>query len=220
MITLYVIFILIILVILASILYHIKYKMNIYIRRNNDVIYRRKILIELYNIFIDVAEKTNTKPFIIYGTLLGYIRNKDLICYDYDLDFGIDSGEYDTFKNYFLEFIKKFDDYYVDIKDFLNYKNFEVIHKKSRLSADIFSFTLSKNYYSRDVLKLYSKYYLNETCIDFPKDWISPLKPISFLNRKTFLPNKAEELLKCYYGKNYIIPDHECNKECKICKKR
>jgi phosphorylcholine metabolism protein LicD len=199
-------------------LYHFNNQYNIKIRQDVDYKLRRNILINLYNIIIDSAEETNTKPFLLYGTLLGYIRNKDLICYDYDLDFGIDINDYNYLVNNIINKLKKNNEYKLNIKDFLDYKVIEIIHKKTRISADIFSFVLKNNYYYRNVPKIYSKYYLKEKCIYMPKNWIKELKMVKFLNRTTYIPNKSKELLKCYYGKKFIIPNHKCDKKCSNCK--
>ncbi len=212
--------VLIILLIISFILFHLNQKNNIKIRKEVDVKKRKDILIKLYNIFIDASEKTNTKPFLVYGTLLGYVRNKDIICYDYDLDFGIDINQYNTYKSQLLHIIKSYPEFTVNIKEVFNYKNIEVIHKDTRISADIFPFSTNNDRLSRDIPLLYSKYYLNETCTDYPTNWIYPLKPVDFLNRKTFIPNIPSNLLTCYYGNNYIIPDHQCNTDCTICIKK
>ena len=210
---------LILIIILYCIYFHYNYENNINKRKSVDYKTRRKILINLYNIIIDAAEATNTKPFLIYGTLLGFIRNKDLICYDYDLDFGIENSQYDAILQYLVNYIKNFPEYKIEVKDFLHYKNVEIIHIDTRLSADISGFTLENNMYSRDVFKLYSRYYLKEKCVDIPKNWIMPLRFSTFLNRNTYVPNMPKKLLSCYYGKNFITPDHSCNSDCSVCTK-
>jgi hypothetical protein len=43
-----------------------------------------------------LLSKHNIKHFLLYGTLLGCIRNKDIIPYDYDFDFGIIHEDYNT----------------------------------------------------------------------------------------------------------------------------
>jgi len=205
-------------IILLLFIYHdIKYKNKINIRRSVSPEKRKSILIELYNMIIDASETTKTKPFLIYGTLLGYYRNKDLICYDYDLDFGIDSNEYKDITNYLIKNIDKYPEYKINIKHFLHYKTIEIFHKETLVSADICSFTLKNNMYSRDIPKLYAKYYLKEDCVYMDKEWITPLKTDRFLNRDCYIPNIPENLLKCYYGNDFIVPDHICNEDCTIC---
>jgi hypothetical protein len=215
----YLILFIIVLIILIFCFSHFKYIYSIHKRRNVHSNKRRKILIELYNIIIDAAEATNTKPFLIYGTLLGFVRNKDLICYDYDLDFGIENVQFSIISKYLNNYIKNFPEYQLVNKIILGYNNIEIIHTNTTLSADISGFSIKNNMYSRDVPKLYSKYYLKEKFVEYPKEWIVPLQGIHFLNRNTYIPNIPKNLLNCYYGKNFIIPDHTCNFDCSICKK-
>lgn len=199
--------------------YHFNYQYTINKRKNVPIKLRRQILIQLYNFIIDAGEATNTKPFLTYGTLLGFIRNKDLICYDFDVDFGIDNSEFIIISKYLDNYIKKFSEYKIIHKNFLNYSSIEIIHIDTRLSVDIFGFIFKNNTCWRNVPKLYSKYYLKEKYVDYPKEWIMPLQVNKFLDRNTYIPNMPEKLLECYYGKNFIIPDHTCNSDCSICKK-
>lgn len=216
----YIIFFIIVLIICSVCLYHFNYTYNVNKRKGVHTNKRRSILIELYNIIIDAAEATNTKPFLNYGTLLGFVRNKDLICYDYDLDFGIDKEKFSIISKYLNDHIKNFPGYKIMNKSIFGYyRNIEIIHITTRLSADISSFSFKDNIYSRDVPKLYTKYYLKEKYVSYPKEWIAPLHRIHFLDRYTYIPNITDNLLYSYYGKNFIIPDHTCNSDCSICKK-
>jgi hypothetical protein len=45
--------------------------------------------------FMEVATKLDLKPFILWGTLLGMIRENGFIKNDYDLDMGIFGQDYD-----------------------------------------------------------------------------------------------------------------------------
>ena len=66
----------------------------------------------------------------------------------------------------------------------------------------------------------YLKYILKQ-CIKriIPRDWLLPLRPVSFLGKNVHIPNKPDALLECEYGKNYLTPDHTCNKACTKCVK-
>jgi len=212
--------ILIIFLIISFTLFYFNQKHNIRIRKSVNVSERKRILHQLYNIIIDASEKTNTKPFLVYGTLLGYIRNKDLICYDYDLDFGIDNKQYELLKSHLMKTIKFYPEYKIIDKDYITTKNIEIIHIKTRLSADLFSFTINDSIASRDVPMLYTLLYLKECRAEIPSKWILPLKQVSFLNRNTYIPNGSNDILRCYYGKDFIIPDHNCNADCTKCTKK
>jgi len=191
--------------------------LEVKLRKSIDTNIRRDILIDLYNIIINVSEISNTKPFLLYGTLLGYIRNNDLICYDYDLDFGIKIDEYELFKYNIKEYLKNNNEIELIIKDVFNYRSIKLIHKNTGISCDLFTYSLINDKYNRDVMKLYSKYYLKENCIDISKNWIDELQQVYFLGRYTYIPNKSKQLLECYYGKDYMTPDHKCNKDCSVC---
>jgi len=190
------------------------------LRKNIKTNLRLDILKNLYNIIIDVSEISNTKPFIIYGTLLGYIRNRNLICYDYDIDFGIKNNEYENFKSKLLIYMKKNKDIEVVIKDFFEYKSVKLIHKETGISCDVSTLSLYNDHYIRDVSEIYTKYYLKESCYKIPKEWIDELQQVLFLDRMTYIPNNSKKLLECYYGKNYMIPDHTCYNNCNICIKK
>mgnify|MGYP003687437567 CR=1 FL=1 len=66
--------------------YHRKYKQH---RRNIPVSVRKKILKQLYHDITNIANQNGIKLILIFGTLLGNIRENELIYYDYDLDFGV-----------------------------------------------------------------------------------------------------------------------------------
>ena len=133
--------------------YHFNYQYTVNKRKNIPIKLRRQILIQLYNLIIDAGEATNTKPFLIYGTLLGFIRNKDLICYDFDVDFGIDNSEFFIISKYLDNYIKKFPEYKIYHKNFLNYTSIEIIHTDTRLSVDISGFIFKNNICWRNVPK-------------------------------------------------------------------
>lgn len=203
--------------------YTLRYRRNVTKRTSVDPTLRRIILTDLYTIIMDAAEQTQTQPFIIYGTLLGFVRNKDLICYDYDLDFGIQEYQYASIREKLKQNIEDYPDYYLDISEIAGYKSIEIIHRRTRVSADISAFsnsTPNKHTVSRSVPALYSKYYLKECKADLPIGWIYPLHEEEFLNRKVYIPNEPHKLLECYYGPNFMTPDTVCDNECKQCVKQ
>ena len=169
---------------------------------------------------MDAAENSNTHPFLIYGTLLGKIRNNNLICHDYDVDFGIKGDEYNSFKESIKREVQKNNGYKIYCNEFFGYKAIHIIHKKTNISADITPFYENKNNnVTRNVPRFYSKFILKESNTIYPNNWIYPLNKTLFLNRLTYIPNNSHELLKCYYGENYLIPDQKCDDNCENCKK-
>jgi phosphorylcholine metabolism protein LicD len=206
----------------AACAYHSNLQQTIKVWKAVNVSHRLQILEELFNIVMNAAENSQTKPFLTYGTLLGFVRNKTLICYDYDLDFGILKQEYKHLKTEVQSILKHFPQYQMQIKDFLKYGNFEIIHKPTRISADVsaFSFSNTGETFARDVPSLYSKYYMKEKCTTFPIKWILPLQTVDFLNRQTYIPNASSNMLQCFYGTDYLTPDHDCNADCTVCVKK
>ena len=53
-----------------------------------------------------ILDKNNIKFWPMYGTLLGFVREKGLISYDYDIDISTWEYDYDQVKNLQSEFEK------------------------------------------------------------------------------------------------------------------
>jgi len=186
---------------------------------------RMKILRELYEEIVDISNKNNIKLFLTFGSLLGKIRENNLICYDFDLDFGVMSEDYEKIKNVFIKYFGNNDKYKIQIFNLLHYKSIKIIHKKTNLNADIDVFTIKNNYIKKlmpilDKNDIINYFVNNKKCIyDIPKEWILPLKKIKFLSRSIYVPNNPKEFLKCTYGEKFMDPDHNCDKNCDNCKK-
>lgn len=200
---------------------HFNYIVSVENRKSIDHNDKRVILLELLDLILESAIETETQPFLIYGTLLGCFRNNNLICYDYDLDFGIDSREFDKLSDNITKKLAKSKRYSISIKSLFNYKHMAIIHKETGLNADILPFNENKtnNTISRAVPQLYSKYYYGEKVVDIPINWIYPLQQSFLENRRVLMPNKSKLLLESYYGETFMTPDHKCNIDCSKCTK-
>jgi phosphorylcholine metabolism protein LicD len=185
---------------------------------------KEKILKNMYHKIVDLANKHNIKICILYGTLLGYIREKNLICHDYDIDFFIEEKYQNILSKLLLDAYKYDDEYNVIIDNNYFRRKIVVIHKNTSLNADIDIFTVDKksNTMYRHTNCLIVKYlYDGDTCrCKYPIDWFYPLKEVYFLGKKVYIPNNINDTLKCEYGKNYMISDKICNKSCTKCKMR
>lgn len=177
---------------------------------------RKKVLKELFEFVVDCADECGTKVFLTYGTLLGKIREDDIICHDFDLDLGVDDHEYEAVKEKILELAP--DKYNINIKDFLGFRSIEVVDRESRLNADVFPYKISGSEASRCVPAFYSKYILGESCHSFDKNWLYPLQRTNFLGRECYLPNRPDKFLESWYSKNYMIPDKICDSDCMNCR--
>ena len=63
-------------------------------RRNISVHTKHKVLSELLAMVCKGAEGLKIKPVLLYGTLLGWFRNGDILCHDFDVDIGITGSMY------------------------------------------------------------------------------------------------------------------------------
>ena len=193
-------------------------------RKKNNVKTRMRVLTELYTMVVDIAEENNVKPFLLYGSLLGQQRDNKLICYDFDVDMGILSTE---FNKLYMALNKKIntDKYSITLIDnFFLGKHIHIIDKKTSLNIDIDLFVNQPNgSFKRDLnyfCFLYFKYILKQcNKRDIPYDWLLPLRPVSFLGKDVYIPNNPNAFLECEYGKNYLTPDHKCNNDCTNCVK-
>ena len=194
-------------------------------RRKNNVKTRMRVLTELYRMVVDIAHENNVKPFLLYGSLLGQQRNNKLICYDFDVDMGILSTD---FNKLYAGLKKKInpDKYTIVLNDnFLYGTKMTIIDNKTSLNLDIDVYEKQPNGYFKKKLNyvcfLYMKYILKQCDKrDIPRDWILPLRPVSFLEKNVYIPNNPGAFLECEYGKTYLTPDHKCNNDCTKCVKK
>ena len=188
-------------------------------RRNIPAKKRKKILTEILDIIYTAAARSNTSPFLLYGTLLGQVRNNDLICYDFDIDVGIMDNEYETIKYYIQQILKNNCKFYLRIDEYFNYKKFVIVHKETGLNGDIFNFIMKNNRIYREFNSLYITKVLKQCMAEYPVDWIFPLQSTNFKGHRVFIPNKSDKLLTCIYGEKYISPDYICDINCEKCEK-
>lgn len=193
-------------------------------RRKVNVKERMSVLTELYKMVVDIADENNIKPFLLYGSLLGQQRNNKLICYDVDVDMGILSTDFNKLYTALTKKINR-DKYSLRlINTFFLGKHIHIIDKKTSLNLDIDLFVNQPNgSFKRDLnyfCFLYLKYIIHQcNKRDIPHDWLLPLRPVSFLGKKVYIPNNPTAFLECEYGKHYLTPDHTCNNDCTKCVK-
>jgi hypothetical protein len=215
------ILIIICVIILPGIFYYLKLKFSMKKRRSKPVKQRLDIMKELFHDVADIANNNDIKIFLLYGTLLGEQRNNKLICYDYDVDVGVLTPDFNKLKDALKKHINQ-NKYELIITDLYLSKKIEIMDKKSQLSIDIFAYKKTSNgFFQRDInffSYLYFAYILNQcNQRDIPKDWLLPLRPVSFLGKNVYIPNNPQAFLNCEYGLNYLTPDHKCNQDCSKC---
>jgi len=141
--------------------------------------------------------------FLMFGTLLGAIRDKDLISYDKDMDFGIlyeDSAKLEKAKKIFekhgieLEAMKK---------------------KRPYTPAELFVF-FGKTVWGIEFMTMYligdTYWHIDSSdcrgarLVPIKREHLDTLEEIDFLGTKFSVPSNPEELLEKWYGSKWRIP--------------
>ncbi len=156
---------------------------------------RKKINVEICKenlmLFKSVLDRHGVVFGIIYGTLLGAIRDNSFIEYDEDVDvFVLDECRLD-----FLSLL--FD---------LRLCGFEV----ARYSGDLLSVIRQNDYI--DVYFFKSQNFFWRKCGSdrLPAKFFSNLDKVNFLNDDFFAPNNHLKFLETAYGEDWRIPKRDC----------
>lgn len=192
-------------------------QISLFIRKNIDIELRLKILNQLYNIVTEASKLSNTKPFLLHGTLLGYIRNNNIICYDFDVDIGILQNDYDKLYNSLKFLINNYYTNYIIINtQIFGYRQLKIIHKKTFLNLDMCEFKFKNDKIFKNLPGIIC-YLTDGSAHKVPIDYYLPLKPVIFKNQVIHIPNNSHKLLEINYGSNFLTPDHKCNNDCSKC---
>lgn len=152
--------------------------------------YKTILTKEMFDIVSFFKTELNLNIYLIFGTLLGAIRENDFINHDYDVDLAYISN----FKNK-KEVINEF----VSICDFLNKKSL-LIKRKSVGQLHCKSLNNKMRF---DIWTSYqiSKKEIDLTPINFliPVEHILPLQKSIFRNLSFNVPNKSNELIDLLY---------------------
>ena len=175
---------------------------------------------------VSVLDEMRQEYWLCNGTLLGVIRQKQLIPWDFEIDFGVLKEDFSKEKaaNAFRRQGFDLHDYGVD-SDHITF-----IKRKIRVDINIFVLNKDKYetlwhipicsfierginkvirsvnlfFYLKVKLKAASKYSLEGYSI--PLDYLMPLINIQFLNQQVMIPKKSEELLEWTYGRDWRTP--------------
>lgn len=161
---------------------------------------------KVFSEFLEICNKLNIKIFLVYGTLLGYVRENGLLKHDFDFDVGVFSHDYN---DVLVENLIK--NGFVLVRQFvgINYEAYEQTFEKDGVSIDIFhSYTDNKKHWThvfyRDLNDNLASDLYRIRKLDYT---IAPLQCISFLDVPVYIPSNFEIYLEEIYGSNWRIPD-------------
>jgi hypothetical protein len=150
-----------------------------------------------------VLESQNVRYWLEGGTLLGAMRNGDIIPWDYDIDIGIYKDDID--RSEYLAFCRDKQQPYIDAEGYVWEKAregdfFRVQYSETNhLHVDIFPF-FSRN----GTMTKYTWFKTHRQDMEFPESYLKPLDKIPFVGVKAFAPNNAKEFLELKFGAGVI----------------
>ena len=152
----------------------------------------KKIAQENLGILNDVLSTTNITYGIIFGTLLGAIRDGDFIDHDEDVDFYV----LEEFK---LDFLRLLPELKMKGLKLVRVIEGEVSLMRENEYIDISFLKRKKNFWLQNVRTLNDNF-------TYPAYFVERTQEMSFLNISVPIPIKSEVLLKKIYGNNWRTP--------------
>ncbi len=135
----------------------------------------------------------NIHHIVTDGALLGFIREKGLIEWDWDIEISV---RYFDFKSNLINIIEAFDQLKIGRVSFNNsYEN-----PKLTIFQNNFKYCLNAFHYSEDKKVIYRKMY------KFPSKFLDEISTIKINGLDFPIPKNAEDLLALEYGKDWRVP--------------
>lgn len=144
----------------------------------------------ILNEFADIADSMGIKFILIFGTLLGAIRENDFIEYDDDLDVSIYENDDSVINN----LIYKLKENKFELESYNKFTEHYVLYKDS-IVLDIF---VAKDCEKNNFVKVLNHHFFKKYFIE--------TKCIKFIGREFKIPKESEEFLSLHYGDNWSIP--------------
>lgn len=158
---------------------------KIKIRSKNQIKLRKKAFIEI----TDLLKKNNLFFFLYGGVLLGFVRDKNFINWDWDVEIGM-------FRKTML---KNWDKIIYVLKD----NNFQIVSKDvNELKINFIKYSNEKittfelNGFRYDFI---TKNYIRKK-LNIPRKFFHKMEQISIFNRKFKVPKPKKKFLKFFYG--------------------
>jgi len=157
-------------------------------------------------------EENNIRAWLVYGTLLGYVREKDFISHDYDIDLGLFHND----KNLGLEKVllkygfKKVREFQIDRGRY----GLEQTYELNGVTVDFFYIIDDGNKFIAHTFYSEDSYSMNQTIernggLLVTEFIFTPyyLERIEFKGAFFYIPKNPDLYLKEYYGEDYMIPN-------------
>ena len=171
--------------------------------RNPDTLY-------IHLKFIDrILTKYRIKHWLMYGTLLGAVRQNDIIPFDYDFDLGAfvqDADKIMSLNRYIEKFGYKFykPEYYSSSCKKNIWRVSIKIKYKGRIMGDIYLYHKFNDGYMRRFDPKSGTYFWPKGT--FPSWYINRLEKVRIRNQYFPGPRKPKTLLKHWYGETWKTP--------------
>ncbi|WP_444939902.1 hypothetical protein ACJJI3_12330 [Microbulbifer sp. ZKSA004] len=157
----------------------------------------KKKLVKWYEVTNPVFESSGLRLSLIYGTLLGCIRDGDIISHDGDADFMYlsESTEVEGVKSELLSIVESLVLGGIDVQIVLKGGFFRPV--VNGMAIDVFPGWLNS-----DRLWMH-----NTTSIEMSESELKPFRTVDFIGHKFFMPNEPKKFIERKYGKGWISPD-------------
>lgn len=155
-------------------------------------IINKKTALENLKIFVDIIQSTKIRYGLIYGTLLGAIRENDFISHDEDIDIFVLEED----KEIFFDLLERYRNMGLDV---VRYVENTMSLMRNDDYIDIYFFRKKTNYLIKNKRILNGIYKIDS-------DYLEKTQKIDFLGLSVPVPEKSERLLQSIYGKDWKIP--------------
>lgn len=152
---------------------------------------------------LELFHTHNIEHCLIYGTLLGYYRDNDIIPHDDDCDLLVPKSYFNQVLELKNLFKNQYDLKLIHVPD--NYKllqiccydpNINKLQKQKHGQVDLYFFDIDSSGYLLDMHNHWR----------YPSSYVLPFQKTQFLNQPTYCAVKTKEFLERVYGKDFMTP--------------